>query len=329
MLKRLMGALLGLVLFGGTAMAQCATYPNTLTNGTTADANQVMANFNCAALLGGAAFTGNVSIGSALPGYPFQVVSGSNGSLHYASGTGFGGGASVVNLFADAASGAAYNFVNAKSSNGGSPVTAFIISSQGGVFAGDGVFPPASRAPYYAFATDGGTGMDLASASAHALTFRTNYGEIMRVTPSGVGIGTNAPPASGYLFQVAGNAYATNWINSSDERLKKNIAPLTDALGLVTRLRGVRYQWRSDQERTIGKEMKLPDGPQIGLIAQEVEAVVPEAVVAPAKGSNGTYGLKSADLIPVLVEAIKEQQTEIEQLRASLAALKAGKSGGH
>ena len=56
------------VAIAGTAGAQtCTAYPNTLTNGTTADATQVMANFNCAVLLGAAHFTGNVGIGTASP----------------------------------------------------------------------------------------------------------------------------------------------------------------------------------------------------------------------------------------------------------------------
>src|SRR5690349_9387130 len=51
------------VLWGGTAAAQtCASYPNTLTNGAVADATQVMANFNCAALTGNGLFTGNVAM---------------------------------------------------------------------------------------------------------------------------------------------------------------------------------------------------------------------------------------------------------------------------
>jgi hypothetical protein len=58
---------LGLVAAGTARGQTCATYPNTLTNGTTADANQVMANFNCAALVGGAVFTGSVGIGTATP----------------------------------------------------------------------------------------------------------------------------------------------------------------------------------------------------------------------------------------------------------------------
>ena len=51
----------------------CATYPNTLTNGAVADANQVMANFNCAALRGNGLFTGNVGIGTTSPYAPLDL----------------------------------------------------------------------------------------------------------------------------------------------------------------------------------------------------------------------------------------------------------------
>jgi hypothetical protein len=94
----------------------------------------------------------------------------------------------------------------------------------------------------------------------------------------------------------------------------------------VERLRGVRFQWRSEGERTVGKALTLPEGKtQIGFIAQEVEKVVPEAVTAPKAGGSGTYSLSETNLIPILVQAVKEQQAEIEQLRAEVAALKAGR----
>jgi len=69
MLKQaIVGGLISLFLAGVAGAQSCASYPNTLTNGTTADANQVMANFNCAVLTGNALFTGNVGIGTTTPG---------------------------------------------------------------------------------------------------------------------------------------------------------------------------------------------------------------------------------------------------------------------
>ena len=153
------------------------------------------------------------------------------------------------------------------------------------------------------------------------MTFMTNGIEQMRITGSGaIGIGTTAPA---YMLHVNGTVGGTStWAVASDARLKKNIRPITGAIDLVERLRGVHYQWRPVAEREVGKDLRLPLGePQIGFIAQEVEAVVPEAVAAPNPGSGDVYGLMTAKLMPILVEAMKEQQAEIRQLRATLADL--------
>ncbi len=140
-----------------------------------------------------------------------------------------------------------------------------------------------------------------------------------------VGIGTTAPA---YILDVAGTARATAWITPSDGRLKKDVVEISDALAAVKQLRGVRYHWRTVDERTVGRTLDLPaDQAQIGFIAQEVEKVVPEAVIVPAQGSDGVYGLKMEKLIPLLVEAVKEeqaqiadQQHQIDQLRVALTA---------
>ncbi len=66
--------------------------------------------------------------------------------------------------------------------------------------------------------------------------------------------------------------------------------------------------------------MNFSNQPQIGFIAQEVEKVFPQAVV---KNKEGYYSMNYQSLIPVLTEAIKEQQTEIESLKTELDDLKA------
>lgn len=134
-----------------------------------------------------------------------------------------------------------------------------------------------------------------------------------------VGIGTDTPSL---LFQVNGTAGGTSAYQVvSDARLKKNVQPISGGLSLITRLNPISYDWRSTDERGVGKSLNLAVGEkQLGFIAQEVEKVVPEAVSKP-KGSDGVYSLKQENLIPLLVAAIKEQQAEIEQLRAKLNAL--------
>ena len=105
-----------------------------------------------------------------------------------------------------------------------------------------------------------------------------------------------------YKFYVNGNAGGTSaWAQSSDLRLKTSITTLPNALAKVMQLRGVNYQWKAQPET----------GTQLGFIAQEVEKVLPEVV-----NHNGdTYSMQYAPITALLVEAVKEQQNEIEQLR--------------
>jgi len=91
---------------------------------------------------------------------------------------------------------------------------------------------------------------------------------------------------------------------ASDERLKGNIEPLRASLDKVMRLQGVSFEWR--REKNLGdRNAKSRD---IGLIAQEVEKVMPELVHTDGKGYKAIAYDK---LVPVLIEAIKEQQIEI------------------
>ena len=106
---------------------------------------------------------------------------------------------------------------------------------------------------------------------------------------------------------VMGTLSVTTQIITSDTRLKKNIQPISDALPSLMRLEGVTYQW--DQEQY--PEMPLPNGDDIGLLAQEVEQVFPELV---SEGENGYKAIASHKLTAILIEAVKEQQTQIKEL---------------
>lgn len=144
----------------------------------------------------------------------------------------------------------------------------------------------------------------------------------LRIAYNGsVGIGINS---SAQKLYVNGSAAGTSaWQVASDGRLKTNVAPLKGGLALIEQLNPVRFDWRTPANRTVGKDLSLPVGErQIGFIAQEVEKVVPEAVTAPANGTEETYSLRQDNLIPVLVAAIKEQQAQIKALRDDIAGLK-------
>ena len=92
----------------------------------------------------------------------------------------------------------------------------------------------------------------------------------------------------------------------SDLRLKKDIKPLKSALSTVGKLQGKSYRWKGNNE------------PDIGLIAQELEKVIPELVKTDDKGYKSIVYQK---LTAVLIEAVKEQQQEINHLSDRIALL--------
>jgi hypothetical protein len=95
-------------------------------------------------------------------------------------------------------------------------------------------------------------------------------------------------------------------ITTSDGRLKRDVTPLDYGLDELMRLMPVRYRWKD-----------RPSEERLGFTAQQVESVLPEVVDRP-ESPDGHYGMNHAELIPVLVKAIQEQQAEIEQMRAAM-----------
>ena len=122
-----------------------------------------------------------------------------------------------------------------------------------------------------------------------------------------LGIGTPSPVET---LHVDGNALADTHLTPSSRRWKTNINPIEGALSKVQQLRGVSYDWKVDGRH------------DIGLIAEEVGAVVPEVVVSEEDGEDAT-SLDYSRLVPLLIEAIKEQEESNQELRARLEALEA------
>jgi Chaperone of endosialidase len=140
----------------------------------------------------------------------------------------------------------------------------------------------------------------------------------IRINSSGnVGIGTGDP---GYRLDVAGDINLTGCARNggtvyagtcvSDVRLKKNIEPLSGSLEKITALNPVSFEFNDSQYGT---------GLQEGLIAQEVERIFPDWVIT---GEDGYKRIRyDVELQLRLVEAIKEQQKEIDSLKARIDAL--------
>jgi len=116
------------------------------------------------------------------------------------------------------------------------------------------------------------------------------------------------------MFYIPRGANTVNFdypiVQPSDSRLKDNITPITTPVDKIKSLRGVEFDWNS------GEHVGTHD---VGLIAQDVEAVLPEAVTTQ---EDGYKNLAYTKVIPLLVEAMKEQQTMIEALRAEIELLK-------
>ena len=96
--------------------------------------------------------------------------------------------------------------------------------------------------------------------------------------------------------------------SSSDLNLKKNIVPLSSQLEKISQLQGVSFDWKKDDKHSLG------------LIAQEVEKVYPDLV-----STDKTTGLKAVaygGLVAPLIEAVKEQQKQIDALKAEIENLK-------
>ncbi|MGA1823700.1 MAG: tail fiber domain-containing protein [bacterium] len=144
----------------------------------------------------------------------------------------------------------------------------------------------------------------------------TSRSDVMVIKDNGsVGIGTTSPGS--YKLNIAGTAYCTSgsW-SGSDKRWKQEIKPLEGSLYKVNQLQGVSYTWKADEFPDHG----FASGEQIGLIAQEVEEIIPALVHT---NDDGYKSVSYERLTAVLVEAIKEQQSEIEDLRSHSADLDA------
>jgi len=142
------------------------------------------------------------------------------------------------------------------------------------------------------------------------------------IVTGGVGIGNNIV-AGGALFVgtptgtvgAVGEIRATNEITayySSDANLKENVVLISDPIEKLSKIRGVYFDWKDSFINYRGGE----DGyfvrkHDVGVIAQEIEQVLPEVVAAK---SDGFLGVRYEKIIPLLIEAIKDQQRQITQL---------------
>jgi hypothetical protein len=165
----------------------------------------------------------------------------------------------------------------------------------------------------------------------------------MRIAGNGyVGIGNTNPS---YLLQMeasGGGFYdatdqSQGWHDSSSVRWKSDIKPIPNALDTVLKLNGVSFKWKKrtdifetiqegDQETQKYVSSTWENNPNakdtIGLIGEDVVKVLPQVVAVDRNDPNFAAGIAYSKIVAVLIEAIKEQQKAIEDLRAEVETLK-------
>jgi hypothetical protein len=183
--------------------------------------------------------------------------------------------------------------------SGSSPVVVMTLTPAGKV--GIGAYPPQEK-------------LDVAGGNINT----NNYLKVTAWPGYGSGAarfwydGAAAALKLDQALTVNGVVTATGWYTSSDRRLKTEIEPIKDGLTKLDAIEGVSFIWKPGTPKAGQRD--------VGVIAQDVERVLPEAV------HTDENGMKSVDyphLVPLLINAVKEQQDEIKDLKTQLEQMKA------
>lgn len=157
-----------------------------------------------------------------------------------------------------------------------------------------------------------GTGWIQATNSTN---LATNFGLLLNPNGGNVGIGTTAPTQTLSVNGTAGKTGGGSWDIFSDERLKKIKGPFNSGLKAVMQLQPIRYQYKANNALGLKSE-----GEYIGFGAQSIQQVIPEAVTT---NSNGYLMVNNDPIIWTMLNAIKEQQKEIVELKRQIRQLRA------
>jgi hypothetical protein len=170
-----------------------------------------------------------------------------------------------------------------------------------------------------------GLGTDMAgNAYEHSIYYSDtgSNGILVFCTYNGTTVTQRASLSRTGALSVTGNITAY----SSDVRIKKNIKNIDNALQKLLSINGVTFNW--DLEECNKWDFYPTTGIDVGVIAQEVQAVLPEVVEHapfdkngdkdpnPSKSGKNYLTVNYEKLVPLLIEAIKEQQKQIEELKA-------------
>jgi hypothetical protein len=178
-----------------------------------------------------------------------------------------------------------------------STFTTPIVNSTTGIRGGNG----SAGAAAFSFATNTNMGMYL--IGTNTLGFSTTGAERLRITAGGaMGLGV-IPTNTAGRFEASNDIVA---YSTSDKRWKNNIVKIDSPLEKISQINGVEFDWIEDEPFHGNK------GHDVGIIAQEIELVIPEAVQT---RESGMKAVQYDKIIPLLIESIKEQQKQIDELK--------------
>ncbi len=160
-----------------------------------------------------------------------------------------------------------------------------------------------------------GTGVSTTGAStgegiAHTISIGQAVGTSDNVRFGSIGVGMAASGTSGRI-DAANDIVA---YSSSDRNFKENITPIENPIEKIRKISGNTYDWKAELKDVHGYE-----GNDVGVIAQEIEEVLPQIVTT---RDNGYKAVKYEKLVALLIEGIKEQQLQIEKLQLEVVDLK-------
>lgn len=230
-------------------------------------------------------------------------------------------------------------YVNKTSTTSG---TATIYSANAGT--GPGIYAYNSSSGYGVYASSSsGIGVRGISTSNYGVSgYSTSDYGVYGYSADYRGAYVEGDPAY-YSLYVNGDTYTTGTYFSSDAKLKKNIKDVNNAMDIINQLRPKNYEFRNDGNYSL---MNLPKGNHYGLIAQDVEKILPnlvkeepfntkdakpnkpntdgkeESITAEKNEAIDFKAVNYTELIPILVKALQEQDAKIETLTKELNEMK-------
>jgi hypothetical protein len=262
--------------------------------------------------------TGDLGIGTTTfnSTYPEQLVvdAGVTGSVNAIVGKGNINNYLQLNIQNRSGNAVASSDVVATADNGNEITNYIDLGINGSGYSSTGILGGNDNAYLYATGNDFviGNSTDDKSLIFYTTTAGTNI-ERMRINAAGLIPGQD----NAYSFGTSGKRWTAVWaangtIQTSDSRLKKNIQQLSYGLSDVMKLTPVSYDWKDNTGYN-----------KVGLIAQEVEKIIPQVVTGNEKIEN--LGMNYAELVPVLINAIKDLKQEINEMKKTIDELNKSK----